>query len=56
MVVAALPPEGFAYLHQLAGSPDRDVQWILKENLKKARLTRNFPEEVAMIKACVEID
>jgi len=56
VVVAALPPEGFAYLHQLAGSSDRDVQWILKENLKKARLTRNFPEEVAMIKACVEID
>jgi len=56
VVVAALPPEGFAYLHQLAGSSDRDVQWILKENLKKARLTRNFPGEVAMIKACVEID
>ena len=56
VVVAALPPEGFAYLHRLAGSPDRDVQWILNENLKKARLTRNFPEEVAMIKARVEID
>jgi hypothetical protein len=56
VVVAALPPEGFAYLHQLAGSLDRDVQWILNENLKKARLTRNFPEEVAMIKARVEID
>ena len=56
VVVAALPPEGFAYLHQLAGSLDSDVQWILKENLKKARLTRNFPEEVAMIKARVEID
>jgi hypothetical protein len=56
VVVAALPPEGFAYLHQLAGSLDRDVQWILKENLKKARLTRKFPEEVAAIKARVGIN
>jgi hypothetical protein len=51
VVVAALPREGFAYLHQLAGSPDSDVQWILKENLKKARLTRRFPEEVDVLRA-----
>jgi hypothetical protein len=56
VVVAALPPEGFAYLHQLAGSPDRGVQWILKENLKKARLTRNFTEEVAALQARMGIN
>lgn len=50
VVVAALPPEGFACVHQLAGSLDRDVQWILRENLKKTRLTRRFPEEVAAIR------
>jgi hypothetical protein len=49
VVVAALPLEGFAYLQQLADSTDREVQWILKENMKKARLTKHFPEEVAAL-------
>jgi hypothetical protein len=56
VAVAALPSEGFAYLHQLAGSLDRDVQRILDENLKKARLTRNFTEEVAALQARMGIN
>lgn len=56
VVVAALPPEGFAYLHLLTGSLDRDVQWILRENLKKARLTRRFPEEVTALQARIGIN
>ena len=50
VVIHAIPKEGFQYLQQLADSQDADVQWIVKENLKKNRLTKNFPEEVAAIK------
>ena len=38
--------EGFAYMQQLAEQNDADVLWIVKENLKKNRLLKNFPEEV----------
>jgi hypothetical protein len=46
VAVAANPKAGFAYLKQLATSSDKDVQWILRENLKKKRLIGNFPAEV----------
>jgi len=29
---------------------DKDIQWVLKENLKKNRLVKNFPDEVAALK------
>jgi hypothetical protein len=51
VVVCAVPQEGFAYLAELAGVEDRDVRWILKQNLKKNRLTRNYPAEVDALKA-----
>ena len=47
VVVCAVPKEGFEYMRQLAGTQDADVLWIVKENLKKNRLLKNFPEEVA---------
>ena len=46
VVVSAVPQEGFAYLAELAGVDDRDVHWILKQNLKKNRLVKNYPAEV----------
>lgn len=46
VVVAALPKEGFEYLRSLAGADDPDVRWVLKENLKKSRLIKRFPEQV----------
>jgi len=49
VVVAAIPEEGFEYMRQLVESPDKDIRWILKENLKKNRLIKNYPDEVASI-------
>lgn len=40
VAVAAAPDKGFGYLEKWAVSPDKDVRWILRENLKKARLAR----------------
>ena len=46
VAVAAAPDAGFALLAQLAAAPDPDMQWIGRENLKKARLAR-WPDRVA---------
>jgi hypothetical protein len=51
VVVRALPEEGFALMRQLATSQDRDLLWIVKENLKKNRLVKNFSTKVASIKS-----
>jgi hypothetical protein len=50
VVVRAIPREGFAYMHQTIGLQDADILWIIKENLKKNRLIKNFPADVASIK------
>lgn len=50
VVVHAIPEEGFDYLRWLAGLRDRDVAWIVRENLKKNRLRRNYPEQVDSIR------
>ena len=49
VVVAAAPDDGFAYMRELAASSDKDVQWILRENLKKKRLAKPFAAEVAAL-------
>ncbi|UCG04509.1 MAG: hypothetical protein JSW11_11100 [Candidatus Heimdallarchaeota archaeon] len=49
VVVQAIPEEGFKYLKELATSQDNDISWILKENLKKNRLVKNFPSKVKEI-------
>jgi hypothetical protein len=53
VVVCAFPDEGFAYMRQIAKSHDADVLWVLRENLKKNRLVKNFPDEVAAVKKLV---
>jgi hypothetical protein len=50
VVVRATPEPGFEFMRQLVNSKDADVRWILKENLKKNRLTKNFPEQVESLK------
>jgi hypothetical protein len=40
VAVVALPEEGKALLEKWMASTDGDIRWILKENLKKARLER----------------
>lgn len=46
VVVCAIPEEGFEFMARLAELQDSDVLWIVKENLKKNRLVKNFPQEV----------
>ena len=50
VVVHAIPKEGSEFMAQLADSQDSDVLWIVKENLKKNRLVKNFPEQVESMK------
>ncbi len=40
VAVAALPEPGLAALEKWLASDDKDVRWIMRENLKKARLAR----------------
>jgi hypothetical protein len=49
VAVAALPDEGFPRMERLASLDDPDVRWIVRENLKKARLTRADPVRTARL-------
>ena len=40
VAVAALPADGKAFMEKWLVSEDGDIKWIMKENLKKNRLTR----------------
>jgi HEAT repeat protein len=40
VAVAALPAEGKPAMQKWLASPDKDVRWIMKENLKKNRLAK----------------
>jgi len=51
LVVAALPGIGFEYLRQLATLDDQDIRWIVRENLRKNRLQKQYPETVQHIQA-----
>ncbi len=48
--VAALPSEGFELLRKAATLDDRDVAWVVKENLAKKRLTKSHGAEVAAVR------
>jgi hypothetical protein len=40
VAVAALPDEGKALMEKWLAMSDKDIQWIMRENLKKSRLER----------------
>ena len=40
VAVAALPKEGLQRFERLERSSDPDLQWVVRETLKKARLAR----------------
>jgi hypothetical protein len=46
VAVVSLPAEGKALMEKWLVKPDKDVRWIMKENLKKARLVRMDAEWV----------
>ncbi|HET6449733.1 MAG TPA: HEAT repeat domain-containing protein [Spirochaetia bacterium] len=51
---AAAPAEGFALLRKTAAVSDRDLAWIVRENLKKKRLAAASPDEVAAVAAVLD--
>ena len=40
VAVVALPAEGKTMMEKWSTDPDKDIHWIMKENLKKTRLAR----------------
>jgi hypothetical protein len=50
VVICANPKEGFKYLQRIIGLHDSDILWLVRENLKKNRLVKTFPDEVAAAK------
>jgi hypothetical protein len=46
VAVVSLPDEGKKLMEKWLMNPDKDVQWIMRENLKKNRLLRLDPEWV----------
>jgi hypothetical protein len=48
VVTAARPEDGFALMRVSAGWGDADIEWVLRENLKKKRLAK-FVEDVKEI-------
>jgi hypothetical protein len=54
VAVVALPVEGKTLMEKWMNKSDKDVQWIMKENLKKARLARMDADWVK--KWCDKID
>jgi hypothetical protein len=49
VVVRAIPKEGFSFMERLVASQDRDVLWIVKQNIRKNRIAGNYPGEVESI-------
>jgi hypothetical protein len=47
--VAAAPESGFILLNRMAAMPDTDIQWIVRENLKKHRL-QQWPDKVDVLR------
>ncbi len=46
VIVQAIPEDGFEYLEELTEYQDKDILWILKQNLNKNRLIKNYPSKV----------
>jgi hypothetical protein len=46
LFVVILPEHGFALFNSWIETGDKDLRWIVRENLKKNRLTSRFPDEI----------
>ena len=51
VVAAALPEQGKRAMERWLSSTDKDVRWIMKENLKKKRLERMDKDWVSLWKS-----
>lgn len=54
VAAAASPAQGFARLERWAASQDKDVRWIVRENLRKARLSRADPSATEHLAAIMD--
>ncbi|MBI5232367.1 MAG: HEAT repeat domain-containing protein, partial [Coriobacteriales bacterium] len=50
VVIVATPEDGKRRFEALADESDSDIAWVVRENLKKARLERMDPEWVARMR------
>ncbi len=50
VVVQAIPKDGFEYLEELITFQDQDILYVVKQNLKKNRLIKNFPLKVKKVR------
>ncbi|MFX1260380.1 MAG: hypothetical protein ACFFAN_21220 [Promethearchaeota archaeon] len=54
VIVQANPDEGFKFLNAYINTDNEQIQMIIKENLKKNRLIKNFPRAVASLRRKLE--
>ncbi|MGA2381615.1 MAG: hypothetical protein ABSG85_20130 [Spirochaetia bacterium] len=52
--VSKSPGEGFTLMRKSAAVRDADIAWIVRENLKKKRLTERFPKDVEQVALILE--
>ncbi len=52
--VSKSPAEGFTVMRKSAAVRDGDVAWIIRENLKKKRLSEAFEKEVQQVALILE--
>jgi len=54
VLVCKRPGEGFTLLRKSAAVQDADISWIVRENLKKKRLTDRFAKDVQQVALILE--
>ena len=54
VAIAALPEDGKTLFERWVTTPDPDIRWILRENLKKNRLLKMDPDWVAQMQKAVQ--
>lgn len=54
VAIAAAPADGFGRLERWAASEDKDVRWIVRQNLRKARLARADQAAAGRVAAVLE--
>jgi hypothetical protein len=54
VLVAKAPADGFTLLRKSAAVRDADIAWIVRENLKKKRLTERFAKDVQQVALILE--
>ena len=52
--VAKSPVEGFTLMRKTAAVRDADLAWIIRENLKKKRLSDSFAKDVQQVALILE--